>query len=123
MEDLAPLVMQIQSALEGSGGDVPTVVIYSEEPYGVANDFYEVLNVFLPNAEIIRTMVWSGIETGIIFFLKSRFKKPHEKRRPRKAFIYGPNGEILRSVTIESEDSDPKWDEEGPHRDPPAVDD
>ena len=122
-DDLEPLIREIQAILEkGDDVDDVEVIVYAEDPYGVANDFQEVLNVFLPNAEIIRTAVWSSIELAIVGFMKARFKRPHEQKRTRKNFIYGPDGEILKSVTIENEEDDPTWDDEGPHRDPPHFD-
>ena len=62
MEELEPLAEQIQSILEVDETYRNTkVVIYSEEPYGVANDFREVLNVFVPTPSMIRLEIWSLI--------------------------------------------------------------
>lgn len=77
--------------------------------------------MFVPTADMIRLEIWSLIQTAIVLFLKSRFQRPHEQTRPRKNFIYGPNGEILKSVTINKEDGDPVLSDEGPHRDPPNI--
>lgn len=93
--------------------------------YGVT--FWEVLYVCL---------VWTALnitETAIKKFTElfiewafNRFIEDDQNKRPKYVAIYGPNGEVLKSVLVKSKDSEPEdyteEDKKNPRRYPPKFD-
>ena len=86
--------------------------------YGVT--FWEVLYVWL---------LWVGIKTAeaaipkiVDLFIKwahNRFHQEGGEKRPKYVAIYGPNGEVLKSVLVRSKDSEPEDRTEEDRKRPP----
>jgi len=116
-DELAPLVDSIQLILNEESATNPfTVAVSFEEPLGAANNLWEILHVFLPSSNLVKDAIWTKIGDRITAFMRSRFRKPHEAERPRVTHIYGPRGEILKTVILRSADDDPDWQDGGEDR-------
>jgi hypothetical protein len=120
-DDLSILADEIQAVLKESPYSAIPINVWSEPALGTANSFLDILHVFLPNTDFFRDVVWAQVVAKLIDFMRKRFSRPHEAKRARIAYIYGPDGRILSSVELRDEFSDPIWSASGPDRSPPMM--
>jgi hypothetical protein len=123
VDDLSELANEIQAVLDESNYSELPIKVWSEPILGAANNFLDILYVFLPNADFFRDLVWAPVAAKIVNFMRKRFSRPHEAARTRIAYIYGPDGGILSSVKLRDEFADPIWSASGPDRSPPVTTD
>jgi hypothetical protein len=76
------------------------VTFGSREQVGYGVTWYEVLHVWLPDAGKV---LLGTVLKELIFWARDRMKKK-SKTRPKSINIYGPNGEVLKSVVIKNQD-------------------
>ena len=121
-DELTSLVDSLQLLLSEESAISPiAVTIAYEEPLGQANNLWEILHVFLPSSNLVKDAIWTKIGDCIAAFMRSRFRKPHEAERPRVTHIYGPHGEILKTVILRSADDNPDWQDGGEDRPLPST--
>jgi hypothetical protein len=119
--DLSSLANEIEAVLEESNYAETPIKVWSEPTLGAANNFLDILYVFLPNADFFRDLVWAQVVAKLIDFMRRRFSRPHETARTRITYIYGPDGRILSTVELRDEFADPIWTASGPDRSPPVT--
>jgi hypothetical protein len=109
IEDLAELAERLERDMTTSGhGDVP-VKVRGNEPLGAGNQFTDFLILILPNAEFIKETAFTAIIGSSIAFMRRRFKRKHESRRPREIQVYGPDEQLKVVIKLTSEDAEPEW--------------
>lgn len=112
IEDLEGLAAHMQSAMAAADEANPfPVKVRGNEPLGAGNQLIDYLHLFLPNAEFIRQTAFTTVIATATVFMRGRFKRKHESRRPRQINIYGPDGELLRVIKLMSEDAAPESSE------------
>lgn len=100
-----------------------SVAIDRREERGQGVTFIEILHVWMEIGEVASTGL---LATRLATWLLSRRSKEAEdtdRPRPRSANIYGPTGEILKTVRVEADepvisdpDADEKWSRPRPGR-------
>src|SRR5215216_2165985 len=103
-EKLEPLI----SAIRDLDSSYEVKIAYNE-PRGYAVTWWEVLYIWLP---------WVGTAAGgaaiakivelVIEWAHNRFKADPERKRPRHVSIYGPDGKVIKSILITSDDQEPE---------------
>ncbi len=103
-----------------------SVAIDRREERGQGVTFIEILHVWMEIGEVASTGL---LATRLATWLLSRRSKEAEdtdRPRPRSANIYGPTGEILKTVRVEADepvisdpDADEKWSRPRPR--PPSL--
>jgi hypothetical protein len=111
LADLRLLAQELERDVNRSRPRTVRVIVRGEKPVGAGNTWVDVLLLFLPSAEFIREEAFRILVTRILTFMRSRFRRPHERSRPRLVCIYGPDGSILKKVQIDSEDERERWDD------------
>jgi hypothetical protein len=101
-----------------------SIKLRDERGYGVS--LVEVMRISTEVADAVKaTAEAAGVIALIVAWMRSRWNKdrkdhPDGRPRPRSVVLYGPNGEILRSVQIDAPDGAPVEEEGG---DIPSVGD
>lgn len=104
-DDLADLAAQLTD-LSG----LP-VTVQGDEPLGAGNDWVDVLNIILPNAEYIKDTIFTAVLTSAAAFMRKRFQRKHESTRPRRIDLWAPDGQLMGTVLLTTADADPEWSE------------
>ena len=105
---------------------------------GAGPEWVELISIWLPwGASAIVSGVASEVTKEIIDWLRNRPEKKSVRVTPqsqtveemltRKLYIYGPNGEVLQAIRVESPDTEPEYEDmstlQGHKRErPPIVD-
>jgi hypothetical protein len=85
------------------------VKVRGNEPLGSGNQFTDFLVLILPNAEFIKETAFTAIIGSSIAFMRRRFKRKHESRRPREIQVHGPDEQLIVVIKLTSEDAEPEW--------------
>src|SRR5690348_15799663 len=92
LDDLRDLSAEIANTLvEHGAGGIP-VSVSGDEPLGAGNEFTEILNIILPNAEFIKETAFAAVIASATTFMRARFKRKHEGTRPRQINVHTPEG-------------------------------
>ncbi|MFC5008712.1 hypothetical protein ACFPIJ_64220 [Dactylosporangium cerinum] len=109
LEELADLSATMQKTLiQASCSDVE-IEVRGENPHGAGHGWIDALEVVLPSAEFMKEAVWGGLLAAATAFMRSRFKRKHESKRPRQIRFYDSEGNHLGSINIDSAESDDQW--------------
>ena len=108
VRDLEELAADLERVMAANGlGGVP-VKARGNEPLGAGNQLTDYLFIFLPNAEFIKETAFTAVIGAATVFMRKRFKRKHESRRPRQIDVYGSDGKLLRTFKLISEDAEPE---------------
>jgi hypothetical protein len=110
-DDLADLAAQLTDLMSASGPSELPVTVRGDEPLGAGNDWIDVLNIILPNAEFIKETIYTAVLTSAVTFMRKRFRRKHESTRPRKINIWRPDGQLVGTLILTDEDAEPQWSE------------
>jgi hypothetical protein len=99
-EELAALAQEVEGLLNADSERRATVVVHTESTEGVANAWIETLCVFLPSAAFLKDALWERALGAIGKYMQARYRRPHEEARLRRLAIYGPDGQLLKYVTV-----------------------
>ena len=77
--------------------------------------------MFLPDVEIVKTIVWTAISAAAWKFMSTRFSRPHEAKRPRALEVLDPSGKSIDKSVLETKDSEIRHVESENERTPPDV--
>lgn len=115
VRDLEELAADLENVMAANGLSGVPVRVRGNEPLGAGNQLTDYLFMFLPNAEFIKETAFTAVIGAATVFMRKRFKRKHESRRPRQIDVYGPDGKLLTTFKLtsenaESEQSDPDED-------------
>ncbi len=102
-EDLRELLLEVRAAANAFGVKVFHV---PDEVHGSGTTLWHMVYLWLPDAELLKDEVYGAISTAAIAYLhRWRKRRPKERSRPGEVrILYGPNGEVLRRVTMPADD-------------------
>jgi hypothetical protein len=107
--DLNDLAAQLSCALEDSGNREVQVSVDSYEPRGAGNHFIDQLYVILPHAEFMKDTIFATVVASVTGFMRNRFKRKHEHKRPRKVYFFTPDGRLAGVFVLEDASSEVRW--------------
>jgi hypothetical protein len=110
--ELQELAADLKDVMAANGLRGVPVSARGNEPLGAGNQLIDYLFIFLPSPEFLKETAFNAVMGAVIYFMRKRFKKKHESRRPRQIEVYGPDGELLKTFKLLSEDAQPE--ESGP---------
>ena len=113
--ELQELAANLEHAIAANGQSGVSVRARGNEPLGAGNQLVDYLFIFLPDPEFLKEAAFNAVMASVIYFMRKRFKKKHESRRPREVQVYGPDGKLLKTFKLISEDAEPE--ESGPGED------
>jgi hypothetical protein len=99
-------LFDLADRINGHEADLSAVVGY-EDQHGSGTTWNEVLHVWLPNADLIKTVAWTIVLTEIVDFLKKRFKRKGGANRPKRIIVHDPDGNVIEELLITEVDSEP----------------
>jgi hypothetical protein len=111
-EELGALAAEITERIPAA--DI-SVKFRNERGYGVS--LVEVIRVWTDIADAVKAAAEAGAVIALaVGWMRSRWRKdrddhPDEPPRPRSVMLYGPGGEVLRSVRIDAPDGAPMEEE------------
>jgi hypothetical protein len=120
-EELDSLAAELQLILISNDIINIQVVVFEEPTEGVATDFWETLYLFLPDTEIIKSVVWTAILASAWKFMAARFSRPHESKRPRALEVLDPSGKSVDKSVLETRDSEIQHVDSETERTPPDL--
>jgi hypothetical protein len=97
LEDLAQAIQRCDPELE--------VIIATGEPPQVGVSLWEVIEVYVEWSEIT-VPITVALIPELVSWMREGFKKM--PGRPKSAYIYGPNGEVLRTIELKGPDEEPE---------------
>lgn len=106
--ELEDLAADLEGVMAANGLSGVPVRARGNEPLGAGNQLIDYVFVFLPNVEFLKETAFNAVVGAVIYFMRKRFKKQHESRRPRQIEVYGPDGELLKTYRLMSEDAEPE---------------
>jgi hypothetical protein len=108
VRELEELAADLESVMAANGLSGVPVKARGNAPLGVGNELTDYLFMFLPNAEFLKETAFNAVIGTTIVFMRKRFKRKHESRRPRQVDVYGPDGKLLATFKLASEDAEPE---------------
>lgn len=82
---------------------------------GTATRFIDVIQLILPSADFVKDAAYTLLIERVIAFMRERFKRPHEERRPRHIEEYDTEGRLLRTFVIRDAKAETEvWQSEPP---------
>jgi hypothetical protein len=109
VDELAQLAAQLQELMAANGLSDVLVTVKGDEPFGAGNDWFDVLHIILPHAEVMKDDVFAGMVALVVAYMRTRFKRKHESTRPRQIKVRTSDGRKVLEVTIDSPDADPEF--------------
>jgi hypothetical protein len=82
--ELEELAAELEGVMAANGLSGVPVRVRGNEPLGAGNQLIDYVFVFLPNAEFLKETAFNALIGTVIFFMRKRFKKKYESRRPRQ---------------------------------------
>jgi hypothetical protein len=108
LADLEELAAELERVMSSNGLSGVPVKSAGNEPLGVGNQLTDYLIMILPNAEFIKETAFTAVVGAVTVFMRKRFKRKHESRRLRQIDVYGPDGKLLLTYKLTSEDAEPE---------------
>lgn len=108
VRELEELAADLDRVMATNGLSGVPVKARGNEPLGVGNQLTDYLFMFLPNAEFLKETAFNAVIGAAIVFMRKRFKRKHESRRLRQIDVYGPDGKLLTTFKLTSEDAEPE---------------
>jgi hypothetical protein len=108
VRELEELAADLESVMAANGLSGVPVKARGNEPLGAGNQLTDYLFILLPNVEFLKETAFNAVIGTAIFFMRKRFKKKHESRRLRQIEVYGPDGKLLKTFKLISEDAGPE---------------
>jgi hypothetical protein len=118
IEDLNDLAKHLSDGVANNGHPDIQVSVDSYEPLGVGNHFVDQLYVILPHAEFMKDTIFATVVASVTGFMRNRFKRKHENKRPRKVYFFAPDGRLLGVFVLEDENAEVRWLDQVDHGEP-----
>lgn len=106
--ELEELAADLEGVMAANGLSGVPVRARGNEPLGAGNQLIDYVFVFLPNVEFLKETAFTAVIGTVIHFMRKRFKKKHESRRLRQIEVYGPDGKLLKTFKLISENAEPE---------------
>jgi len=125
-DQLRDLLTDIESSAVNVGIQDLELVISNEPTEGVANDWFDTLHVYLPSIGAIKDTIWFVVIPNLVLYMRKRFRRPNEEKRPRRIAVYGLDGKLRKYIEIADETADEvlvEMENFDHFREPPIIDD
>jgi len=99
LTELEAVAIEMRLELKRDGKKVD-VEIAPVEVYGAGVQFWDLVHMWLPDAEFFKDTGFTIVGGVIARFMATRFRKPKEENRRRVIFVYGPDGEPICEIDV-----------------------